>query len=183
MTAGIGPLPDHAFHLVDAENWPVIERDGLYSTTALIRRAGLAGAAALPFATWRATGMALPSGAHMRDQAPMPPTALARCLDPGLTPQSRYEMLNATVFFWLDLHRLLARHGDRAFLTPFNTGNARRAAAARGHHTFVPLAVWLDSHWDSESGGKRPRSHPPPELAIEGAVPDAMEFVFERQSV
>jgi len=41
----------------------------------------------------------------------------------------------------LDLHRLFARHGDRPFLTPINVGNARRAAAARGHRTFVPLAT------------------------------------------
>jgi hypothetical protein len=76
------------------------------------------------------------------------------------------------VLLTLDLQRLLDRHGDRAFLTPFNTGNARRAAAARGHRTFVPLAVWLESRWETESAGKRPRSRSPAELAIEGAVPD-----------
>lgn len=205
MTASLGPLPDRAFHMVDAENWPAIQRHGLYSTTALIERAGLTGAAARPFAEWRATGMDLPSGAQIRDQAPMPPAALARCLDPGLTPQAWYDLVNAKVFFWLDqdrlarhigacrgrpqivvtvdLHSLLARHGDRAFLTPFNTGNARRAAAARGHRTFVPLATWLDSRWESESGGKRARSHPPAELAIEGSVPDVLEFTVERQAV
>jgi len=56
MTPDFTALPDRAFHLVDAENWPAIKRDGLYSATALFERAGLSGASAQPFAGWRATG-------------------------------------------------------------------------------------------------------------------------------
>jgi hypothetical protein len=36
-------IPRFAFHLADAENWPLIQRDGLLSTNALIARAGLHG--------------------------------------------------------------------------------------------------------------------------------------------
>jgi hypothetical protein len=61
----------------------------------LIARAGLSGVGAAPFATWRATGMDLPGGAHIRDQSPMPPAALARCLDAGLAPQDWYDLVNA----------------------------------------------------------------------------------------
>lgn len=161
MTDRYAALPAHAYHLVDAQNWPAIQRDGLHSTTTLIARAGLSGVGAAPFRDLARNRHGPARGAHIRDQSPMPPAALARCLDPGLTPQDWYDLVNAKVFFWLDrdrldrhlsaccgrpqvlltidLHRLFDRHGDHAFLTPFNTGNARRAAAARGHRTFVPL--------------------------------------------
>jgi hypothetical protein len=197
------PLPAHAFHLADAENWPSIQRVGLHCATALIRQAGLRGAAAKPFSFYRAENPRLPSGVRLRDQCPMPPPALARCLDAGLTPADWYALVNAHVYFWLDQDRLarhraacaarpqiivtldlpalLARHGPRAFLTPFNVGNARRRPAARGQRTFVPLDAWLATRWDSEArpGDKpRARSHAPAELAIAGAVPDVMDFVI-----
>lgn len=197
------PLPDHAFHLADAENWPSIQRSGLHSAHALIAQAGLRGAKARPFSFYRAESPTLPSGARLRDQSPMPPTALERCLDPGLTPADWYALVNAHVYFWLDADRLarhqaacaarpqvvvtldlrtlLARHGARAFLTPFNVGNARRRPAARGRRTFVPLDAWLATRWDDEAlPGRppRPRAHPPAELAIAGAVPDVMDFVI-----
>ncbi len=94
------PLPERAFHIADAENWPSIQQHGLFSTSRLIARDRLQGEAALPFAGHRATGMRLPSGALIRDQSPMPPEALRRCLDPGLTPQDWYDLVNAKVYFW-----------------------------------------------------------------------------------
>jgi hypothetical protein len=196
------PLPARAYHLVDAENWPSIQQSGLLSTTRLISRDGLRGSRAAPFAGYRAETMRLPSGAVIRDQRPMPPDALMRCLDPGLTPKAWYALVNAKVFFWLqperldrhlaacgarpqivlsvDLQALLVRHGRRAFVTPFNVGNARRRPASRGVRSFVPVESWLASRWRSEARtGEPPRaaSHPPAELAIEGAVPDVMEMV------
>jgi hypothetical protein len=198
------PLPAQAFHIADAENWDSIQRTGLHSTTALIAREGLGAGEARPFATYRDKGMRLPSGAVIRDQCPMPPPALMRCLDAGLTPQDWYDLVNAKVFFWLqperfarhlaacragsqiavvvDLRKLLRRYGRSAFLTPFNVGNARRRPASRGHRTFVPLDQWLERRWETEApdGARaRARNHPPAELAIEGSVPDLMEFVVE----
>jgi hypothetical protein len=195
-------LPTRAYHLVDAENWPSIQRNGLLSTARLIARDGLRGARAAPFSQYRAETMRLPSGAVIRDQKPMPPAALQRCLDPGLTPQAWYVLVNAKVFFWLqterldrhlaacgarpqivlaiDLPALLARHGPRAFVTPFNVGNARRRPAPRGTRSFVPVESWLASRWQSEARtGETPRaaSHPPAELAVEGAVADVMDLV------
>ena len=192
-------LPVHAYHLADAENWPAIQREGLLSAAALMARSKVAAAT-----RHRDGNVTLPCGALIRDQRPMPPPALARCLDPGLTPQDWYGLVNAKVFFWLDddrlarhtaacarrpqlvmvidLARLLARHGERAYLTPFNVGNARRRAAARGRRTFVPLAAWHETRWRSEApAGQAPRAatHPPAELAIEGTVPDIMSFVVE----
>jgi hypothetical protein len=198
------PLPARAFHIAEAENWNSIRRTGLHSTAALIARDGLSAAAAQPFATYRGQGMRLPSGAVIRDQCPMPPSALMRCLDAGLTPQTWYDLVNSKVFFWLqaerldrhlaacrarpqivvavDLRELLRRYRDSAFVTPFNVGNARRRPASRGHRTFVPLGVWLDNRWATEAppGARaRARNHPPAEMAIEGSVPDLMEFVLE----
>src|SRR5262245_31413155 len=100
------PLPDLAFHLADRENWRSIQRDGLHSTAALLASAGLDGDAAEPYSRYRASGMRLPTGAVIRDQRPMPPSALARCLDPGLAPDDWYALVNDKVFFWLSLERL-----------------------------------------------------------------------------
>jgi len=194
----------YAFHLADAENWPLIERDGLLSTDALITRCGLRGKSAKPFRSYRDRNMRLPSGAWIRDQRPMPPAALARCLDPDLDPDGWYALVNAKVFFWLsvarldrhcaacgkrpqvvmvvDMPALLARHGARAYVTPFNVGNARRRPAARGRRTFVPIEAWRDTRWLAEAPVghvMRPRTHPPAELAIDDAVPDIMNFVVD----
>jgi hypothetical protein len=194
----------YAFHLADAENWPLIQRDGLLSADALITRAGLRGKGAEPYRAYRSQSMRLPSGAWIRDQRPMPPAALARCLDADLDPDAWYALVNAKVFFWLsrarldrhraacgkrpqvvmviDLPALLARHGARAHVTPFNVGNAMRRAAPRGRRTFVPIDAWRATRWlaeTSDGGQERARSHPPAELAIDHAVPDIMDFVVK----
>lgn len=152
--------------------------------------------------------MRLPSGALIRDQSPMPPAALARCLDLGLTPQDWYDLVNGKVYFWLDqdrlarhmaacarrpqvlvtidLAKLAARHGARAFVTPFNVGNARRRPAPRGRRSFVPLAAWLETRWKTEAlpgSAARAPSHAPAELAIDGAVADIMDLVLETRCI
>ncbi len=197
-------LPDRVFHMADTANWPSIQRDGLLSTAALVRRAGLVGKAAAPFLGYRDGQRTLPTGESVRDQRPMPPIALERCLDPGMTPAAWYALVNSMVFFWLDeerlgrhrhacatrsqivlvidAHALAERHGTRAFVTPFNAGNARRAAATRGKRTFTPLKHWIDQGWTSEAApGQKPRPprHPPAELAIRDAVADILSMVVE----
>lgn len=199
-------LPERAFHIAEAENWPSIRCSGLHSTKVLIERAGLNGAEAAQFVGYRRDGMRLPSGVRIRDQRPMPPRALERCLDAGLTPAAWYQLVNSKVYFWLDtdrvrrhltacgarpqlvitvdLHRLLLRHGERAFVTPFNVGNARRRPASRGYRTFVPLAAWLMTRWRAEAkpgGSVRPGSHRPVELAIDGSVEDLTRFIVSKK--
>jgi hypothetical protein len=87
----------------------------------------------------------------------------------------------------LDAERLLARHGARAAVSPFNTGNARRRPASRGAATFVPYATWQQSGWVHEATAlgtrSRPRSHPPAELAVDWAVPDALSFLVKVRHV
>lgn len=190
------------FHLAEAVNWPSIREHGLLSTRALLDLAGVLGPERAHIEQQqRRQSMTLPNGAVIRDQNPMPPAALARCVQ-GLTPTQWYALLNSKVFFWVDAERLnrqrracggpqivlvidaeplLARYNGRAAVTPINTGNARRQPALRGPCTFVRYAAWSGSGWESETSalGTRPRSksHPPAELAIEYAVTDVMDFV------
>jgi len=195
---------DRVFHLAEAGNWPSIREHGLLSTRALLDLAGVRGAERARIERQqRRQSMMLPNGAVVRDQNPMPPAALARCLH-GLTATQWYVLLNSKVYFWVDAERLdrqrracggaqvvlvidaarlLERHGGRAAVTPFNTGNARRQPAARGNCTFVPYAAWSEGGWAGEASAlgtrPRPKSHRPAELAIEYAVPDAMDFVHD----
>jgi hypothetical protein len=194
----------HVYHLADAANWASIRRRGLLSASRLIDLAGLTGARRARIErAQRLASLTLPNGAVLRDQLPMPPSALERCLV-DMTPAAWYALINSRVFFWLDANRLnrqrraggaspravimiidaqalLAAHGPRAAFSPINTGNARRKPAIRGRGSFVPYAAWLAGRWDSEAAAlgtkPRPPSHPPVELTVEGSVPDVMDFV------
>ncbi len=199
-------LPGRCYHLVDAANLESIRRDGLLSASRLLRRAGLH----VPLCQrsdreQRRARTCLPDGTILRDQIPMPPSALAQCLVDGLVPAGWYELLNSMVFFWLDaerLHRqaraarpwpqlifeidtwaLLARYESRAFVTPFNTGNARRRPARRGRATFVSYPTWISTGWAHESAKLalplRSASHAPVELTVSDSVPDIMKYVVE----
>lgn len=205
------PLPRNGitrvFHMAEADNWPSIQKHGLLSAAALLEREGVTDDDRRRVLRHRTERTVLSDGSVVRDQRPMPPAALRRCLH-GMTPDAWYALLNAKVFFWTDpqrlerhLHacrrhpqivmeldavRLLERHGARAAMSPFNSGNARRRPAMRGHATFVPYATWLQSRWQHEAAGlqtrPRPPGHPPAELAIDDSVPDAMSFVVEVRS-
>ncbi|SNT19939.1 hypothetical protein SAMN05216276_102840 [Streptosporangium subroseum] len=197
-------LPRHVYHLAEAANWPSIEKHGLLPATELITRAGLSGADRQQLERSQRPGhTVLPGGVEIRDQRPMPAAALSACLV-DLDPADWYVLINARVFFWLNparlnLHRaayasrpqvvltldaahLVADYGDRAAVSPINSGNARRRPARRGAATFVPYAEWVRSGWASEAAAlgtrERSRSHPPAELTITGAIPDAMRYVI-----
>jgi hypothetical protein len=189
------------YHLADECNWKSIQACGLLSAAQLLEHAGLD--------EWirkhRVENLQLPNGVLIRDQRPMPPAALQRCLSVNLSPADWYELLNGHVFFWIDLERLdrqrqacttpqyimtidatrlLTHYASRAAVTPFNTGNARRAAARRSFASFVPYDTWINSGWTSEAAalGTKPRllSHKPVELTIRDAVPDIFDFVIDQ---
>jgi hypothetical protein len=196
-------LPTTIYHLADAANWSSIQQHGLLSTSALLDLAGVEGQEReLIERQHRPRQVDLANGLVIRDQKPMPPIVLERCLH-GMTPHEWYALLNARVFFWVDIERLkrmlnanrsrpqvlmtldtehlLAAYAERAELTPFNTGNAFRRPALRGRQTFVPYQTWVESHWASEAEAlgirTRSKSHQPAELTITHAVPDIMQFV------
>ncbi len=135
----------HVYHLADERNWQSIQTDGLMSATALLEKNKLD--------SWifchRPDAIELNNGSIIRDQRPMPPSALQRCLTPNLTPADWYSLLNQRIFFWIDLERLhrqrlacaspqyiltidaprlLEKYAAHTTVTAFNTGNARRAA-------------------------------------------------------
>ena len=196
-------LPPVAYHMAEVPNWASIQRCGLLSTSALLEAARMSGTEREQIeSTWRRDHTRLPSGAEIRDQRPMPPSALERCLV-GMTPAEWYRLVNARVFFWfdferlnrqraacahrqqvvlvVDVERLIARHADQITLTPINSGNARRRPATRGRATFVPYQSFVESGWRSEAeelGTKpRPRSHQPVELTVLDRVPDVASML------
>jgi hypothetical protein len=196
-------LPSRIYHLAEASNWPSIRRSGLLPASELLTRAGVVGADRDRLErAQRREHTVLPDGVHIRDQRPMPPSALAGCLV-GLAPDEWYALINRRVFFWLDPDRLnrqraacalrpqvvltvataglLAAHHDRIELSPINSGAAMRRAAKRGAGTFVRYAAWVDSGWAAEAAALgtagRKRSHPPAELTVVGPVADVMRYV------
>jgi hypothetical protein len=202
-------IPNQVYHLVEAANWPSVQRHGLLSTQELLRLTGHSPAARKRISSaQRPQHTILSDGVAIRDQVPMPADALRKCLV-GITPAEWYSLLNGMVFFWcdrdrlnrqlgacgerpqivltLDTKRLLDRHAGRVAVAPFNTGNARRKPATRGRVTFVPYAIWLGSAWRSEAEGlgirERPSSHAPVELTVAGAVPDVADFIVAVEPV
>ena len=156
-------IPDQVYHLVEASNWPSVQRHGLLSAYELMRLAGVPQAVQKRVSTTqRLQHTMLSDQLAIRDQAPMPADTLQKCLV-GMTPAQWYALLNRLVFFWCDRDRLnrqlgayngraqivltvdtkqlLARHAQHVALTPFNTGNARRKPAIRGRATFVPYSI------------------------------------------
>ncbi|MCU0646449.1 MAG: hypothetical protein MUF00_00520 [Gemmatimonadaceae bacterium] len=198
-------LPTVVYHLAEGSNWPAIQRDGLHPATVLLARSGLPpGEQQRLNTTQRTTHTALPDGTALRDQKPMPPDALARCLV-GCTPAEWYALINARVFFWFDVDRLdrqrracapraqvllaidatrlIADYRAHAALSPINTGNARRRPAVRGRATFVPISEWERRGWASEAEAlgttPRARSHAPVELTITSAIPDIGSYIVK----
>lgn len=106
----------------------------------------------------------------------MPPSALAGALENGLEPADWYALLNSFVFLWPDRERmdrqrracgsrpqvvltfdsaaLLDHFQAEAFVSPINSGNARRKAARRGRDTFVPYTAWLRQGWRTGRSGR-----------------------------
>jgi hypothetical protein len=196
-------VPPFVYHLAERENWPSIQRDGLFSTRVLLDRTGIDGSMrAVLEREHRPQRTILSNGLIIRDQKPMPPAALERCLV-GLTVTEWYELLNSKVFFWFDIerlnrqrracgsfaqvvlkiatHRLLDRYAPHTAVTPINTGNARRKPALRGAATFVPYGTWVKTSWLSEAQAlgirsRRP-SHFPVELTVTDSVSEVMDFV------
>lgn len=93
-----------AYHLVDAANWPSVQRKGLMSAARLMRRSGETAISTLR--AHRPADVRLSSGEFIRHQRTMPPHRLAHGLDSGLTPADWFEVVNSKVFFWLDPERL-----------------------------------------------------------------------------
>lgn len=152
------------FHLAEASNLPFILEYGLLSTRRLLDLTLVPkGQQTERLCSHRQSNERLWASVLIRDQKPMPPSALERALDDGLTPADWYALLNEFVFFWLDPSRLerqrracgerpqvlvtfdavsvLEQFGAAAFVSPINSRNARRRPALRGRRTLMPYAT------------------------------------------
>jgi hypothetical protein len=180
------------YHMAQDGSWPSISAHGLLSTSALLDLYGVHGEERATESAWRPGSVTLshPSlgPAVIRDQRPLRPALLARCLTEGMTPAQWYGLLNARVFFWVsednlrvlrnavayrdapqsilvvDTARLTERYLDEIQLSSINSGSILRGGAARGPRTFRSV---------EEHDSLRVV-----ELAVLGAVPDITDVVL-----
>lgn len=83
------------YHMTHASNWTSIQQYGLLSTSSLLSLAGLDGDERYYLERrQRLRALRLPNGALIRDQLPVSPDALERCLASGLVPEDWYAELN-----------------------------------------------------------------------------------------
>jgi hypothetical protein len=187
----------HLYHLAEEDNLPSILEHGLMSTEQLFSLAGVAEAdRRLLLRRHRPENLRLSAGVLIRDQKPMPPGTLATALDDGLEPADWYSLLNRFVFLWpnrerMDRHRkacgdrpqtvltfdgnaLMGAFGDQAFLSPINSGNARRKPARRGRNTLVPFEQWSREGWPT---GQRTR--PAAEVLFACPIPAQIPFLID----
>jgi hypothetical protein len=172
-------------------SWPSIERHGLLSTSSLLDVFEIQGLERDRVESqWRSTSIPIEHPEHgravVRDQRPLRPDLLARCLTDGMTPADWYRTLNAHVFFWVDephlgtllnarayrefpqtvlvvdTARLLNRHLADVRLSSINSGSILRGGAPRGTGTFLPVPDYQKSRIV--------------ELCVTGAVPGIREL-------
>jgi hypothetical protein len=195
------------YHLTHVDNWDLIRRIGLLSTSALLDLFGVDGESrrAIESSIRRELvpirndtyGVAI-----LRDQKPMDDGGLERALTDGISPEEWYRLVNRHVFFWVDRGRvdrllgarayrnerhalfvvrtqeLLDRHAVRTVLSPLNTGATKPMPHPRGKNCFIPIASYPFAHWR----GKRNVRDAVVELAVPGAVPDLLD-ALERVSI
>lgn len=191
------------WHMAELGCWPTIEKHGLRSTTALLDLFEVTGQERFALESeHRRESVKICHPKHgtavVRDQKPILPTVLDRCLT-DMTPREWYETLNRRVFFWVSEKRLnkmlgageyharshsvltirtealLAAHLDDITLSPLNSGATHPSSnanhGARGSYTFrcFDAYPWQD----------RPRSEPVVELAVDYAVPNIADMVID----
>ena len=107
------------YHMAEAGSWPSIRRHGLLSTSALLDLFEVDGDRRRAIeAARRPRSVTVEHPQHgkavIRDQIPLNPTILARCLI-DMTPDEWCETLNRRVFFWTEEERLVRLLAARAY--------------------------------------------------------------------
>jgi hypothetical protein len=72
------------------------------------------------------------------------------------------------ILLTFDASQLLDHLGDRIYLSPINSGNARRPPVPRSTLTFVPYPEWVETGWRTLGDESRAPSCPPAEILLEG---------------
>ena len=102
------------YHMAEVGNWPNIQKYGLLSTTALLDLFEVTNPLRKKIESeWRSDSVTINHPVYgkaiIRDQKPMPPQEIEKCLI-DMTAQQWYEFLNKKTFFWSQedyLNRLL----------------------------------------------------------------------------
>jgi hypothetical protein len=183
-------------------SWPSIEKHGLLSTSELLelfqypaeQRTEL-------LTTQREKSVPIKHPVHgealLRDQKPLSPENLARCLT-DCDDKTWYRLLNERVFFWLDRQRLMTLMSAREYegkkhtvlkidtaplvrkylhaieIAHMNTGNTLPFPHKRGCSTFRSL-----DNYDYEHRRKLPNYSAVVELTVLKGVPDLREYVIQ----
>lgn len=186
--------PSYFYHWAEPSNLASIRRHGLLSTERLVALSNIPGIKREEILSrHRPNQLLLPNGVIIRDQTPMPPDLLAKALPKSISASDWYRFLNRFVFLWADRERaerhrrafsgrpqmllvfdavlLLAECKDQVWLSPINSGNARRRPAPRSWRLFVPYREWLTQGWPVIAGKRRSQSVPPAEILFEGRMP------------
>ena len=190
------------YHMAEGGSWAGIQRHGLLSTEALLELFEVPAAQRQPILGRQRRGLEtiqhpVHGRAVIRDQKPLSQSKLEGCLQ-GCTFDQWLQMLNSRVFFWLcqerlqtlmcageycaqthvvlvlDTLRLANDFQGSITLAPMNTGNTRPYAHARSLATFsrmgdYPFAQRLH----------RGLYYAVVELAVEGGVPNVMDYVTQ----
>ncbi len=185
-------LHPRLYHMAELGSWPNIKQFGLLSTTALLDKFEITGPKRVRIESdWRPNSVPIAhptfGKAIIRDQKPMPPEELAKCLV-GMTAKEWYEYINHKTFFWVEQERLLRllnafayrnrshtviivntnalidSHADEVTLSSINSGFAY-FGGQRGRDTFKSIE-------DSPSG------HRVWELAVEYSVDDVEQLAI-----
>ena len=196
------------YHLTCRRNVDGIRARGLLSASDLLARFCLSADERRRIgAQRRDAALLLEDGAGNRatisDNAPLSVSALAKCLDPGLTPQDWLGELNRRIFFWVDERRLgkligarnnrgrdktvlvldtlsvAQTYGDAMELCAINSGATVRRAVRRGGATFTPLGRHGYEAWRGLRGGRDSIC----EVTVSDAMPDAFRHVVEWREV
>lgn len=184
------------------DSWPSIEKYGLCSTSAILRRYGLKGPQRAAIETQRrpecvtlqATGL---PDVVIRDNKPATDSALSKCLQDGLLPADWYRILNERTFFWLskvrlgkllnarayrnnpqtvltiDTQSLVKVHESRIELSPINSGSTIYNPSPRGKKTFLSISDYDYDYWRK----KRDADNAVVELIVRDCVPDIRDHV------
>lgn len=190
------------YHMAECENWENIQRHGLLSTESLLDLFEIPATDRAAILTRQRTRRVpihhpLHGRATIRDQKPLSCSKLEGCLT-DCSLQQWLQMLNSRVFFWLcedrlrtlmcareycakthvvlvvDTLRLASDFDQSITLAPMNTGNTRPFAHPRGLSTFSRMA-------DYPFLKRLPRGpyYAVVELAVEGGVPNIMDYLIE----